>query len=43
MYEGLDAIVNKIIHGSCQWVLQCSKGKQTTNKEFKPYKEKKVQ
>lgn len=39
--EGLDTM-NKIIHGSCQVVIQASKGKQTTSKEFKPYEEQKV-
>ena len=39
--EELDT-TNKIIHGSCQVVIQTSKGKQTTNKEFKPYEEQKV-
>lgn len=43
MYEGLDKIVNKIMHVFYQGVIQCSKGKQTTNKEFKPYEENKEQ
>lgn len=39
MCGGLGTIVNKIMHGFCQGVIQCSKGKQTTSKEFKPCEE----